>query len=762
MHRPATAAMALAISLLLSARSVAAEVGRAGGPLDPRGKMHIPIGIPDTVDTLKTFVEPEGCFSPGVGSYGVYFWIYDESTRRLVAPTMDGAACTRGLSEEGYLIPWSQWRAGDLAVRTEICEVGMKSPRGEVLVVGVRARVSNTGKGSRKASLHVALRPLGPAGWPVNDLAVSPQGDALLVDGHPALVAMDKPCASGVTATDTVAAAAAEGKVPPETAARSDRGLCSGTLRFDLGIPAGESRIVSLVCPVLPGRRAVGHKWDKVNPWFQLDLAVPNPPAGGLLQPDPGLDFYRQLSVDQLFRQCEAYWKDLIGPARISVPDSRWGQAITAMACHMAVCLNEGAPDLVVVNLNPFTRDGVYMANFLQKSGHCDLARRFIDYYLAHPFSGRVQPEADNPGQLLWILGEQWRLARDKDWLRRVYASVEKLAALITYCRTTPGPHWVGDDTLEFGPALPPGKRKELKPGACDGHHPEYTEAFDIAGLRAAAALARAMGDADEADRCVRRTDARRWDELADALFEQYDRRFGADLGREYGSYAVLWPCRLYPLDRGKAHQRFQSVGAKKSISWRYFPLATAHQGLLSGSRIAGHGTIASHLDEEQMRGWFALDEGGPTGIGGWGHLLTTWPLHRPAQGQPSTVAMPDGWVLAELGLLMRDALLFEDNDRLVLLGGVPPEWLTGSADIGVEHLPTHFGPCALRYGCRGGRASLTVSGEAAPPAGFVLRLPGNLSASVQSGGKPLERSAAGDVCFPPGVIGLDIRWAER
>jgi len=40
-------------------------------PLDPRGEIHVPIGLPHTVDTLKTFVEAEGNFSPGVAE----FWL---------------------------------------------------------------------------------------------------------------------------------------------------------------------------------------------------------------------------------------------------------------------------------------------------------------------------------------------------------------------------------------------------------------------------------------------------------------------------------------------------------------------------------------------------------------------------------------------------------------------------------------------------------------------------------------------------------------
>ena len=79
--------------------------------------------------------------------------------------------------------------------------------------------------------------------------------------------------------------------------------------------------------------------------------------------------------------------------------------------------MNEGAPDVAVVNYNVFNRDGVYVANILQKAGRADLAAEAIDYFLAHPFNGRSYPEADNPGQILWILGEHWRFARDRTWL---------------------------------------------------------------------------------------------------------------------------------------------------------------------------------------------------------------------------------------------------------------------------------------------------------------------------------------------------------
>ncbi len=724
------------------------------GSLDPRGEVHIPIGIADTVDTLKTFVESEGCFSPGVGSYGVYFWVYDPESRTFTAPTMNGIAIRYGLTDEGYLIPWSAWNAGDVAVKTEVCEVRRNSPKGELFVVGARAHLANNGSAPRKVSLYVALRSLGPAGWPVKELAVSPSSDALLVEGHPAIVAMEKPTAAGVLATDTIGKLATEGQMPEEGTATSESGDCSGALRFDLAIGASETKTLSFVCPVLPGRRAVGHNWDRVHPWFQLDLAKPNPSEGGILQADPGLEYYRGLSVDQLFQEAESYWKELVGPPPVKAPDKRWAEATAAITGHMAMCLNEGAPDLVVVSLNVFTRDSVYMTNFLQKSGHLDLARRFIDYLLAHPFSGRVQPEADNPGQILWILGEQWRFTRDEEWLQRVFPSVRKLAALIAYYRTTPGPHWVGDDTMDFGEALPVEKCKELKPGACDGHNPRYTEAFDIAGLRAAVMLAQATANED---------DASQWSKLADSLFEKYDQQYGAKLAEGYGNYAVLWPCRLYPIGHGEAHEQFKSYGMRKTGEWRYFPLATAHQGLLAGNREAGCGTIASHLDEKQMRGWYAFDEGGPSGVGGWPHLRTTWSWNypKPNWAPVSAMAMPDGWVLAEVWLLLRDCVLFEDGDRLVLLGGVDPSWFTAREGIAVESLPTYFGPCAFTYAPTEKGAALRLSGPAAPPGGFVLRLPKTLSATATVDGKPLQWSAEGDVLIPSGTKRVEIAFPQ-
>jgi len=720
----------VATSGVTAAKSVAAA---ERDDLSPRGRIHIPIGIADTVDTLKTFVEAEGNFSPGVGSYGVYFWIFDRQTGRLTAPTTEGIECEHALAEGKYLIPWSKWAVGDIKVKTEVCQVKRSSPKGDVFVVGSRVIIENTASEAKDISLYAVIRPVGAAGFAIKEMSMSRRGDALLVEGHPAIVADQAASSAGVLAEDTVGEFAVEGETPTQRHAASQEGDCSGTLCFDMTIGARERRMFGFVCPVLAGRRAVGHKWDGVADWAQFDLAELNPPAGGQLQPDPGLDYYSKIDVSQLFDEAKEYWAWLVERVKLALPERKWEQAFCAIIGHAAMEMNEGAPDVAVVNYNVFNRDGVYVANIFQKSGNANLAAAAIDYFTHHPFNGRSYPEADNPGQILWAMSQQWRFGRDKKWAEQIWPSAKRIAEMIRYYRTTKGPHWVRMDSLEFGDELAKDKRRELKRGRCDGHHPEYTEAFDIAGLRAAAELAEAVG---------KQAEARQWRELAQRLLETYDENFAANLGKAYGSYSVLWPCRLYPIATGKGHEQFKGVGKQNPSGWRYFPLATAHQGLLAGNREAGYKTLEAHLNHEQMRGWYAFDEGGKSGAGGWGRVRTTW---------NGNVAMPHGWAIAEVWLLLRDCLLFEDGGRLVLFGGIPPEWFKDPKGMEIAGAPTYFGDCSImyKYDSTKNEATMDLTGPARPPGGFVLRLPQKMNAAVVVGERQIEPKDNADFILP-------------
>jgi hypothetical protein len=711
--------------------------------LDPLGKLHIPIGIPNTVDTLKTFVEAEGSFSPGFATFGVYAWVRD-SDGRLHSPTQSESECAHGLADGGRLVPWSEWNAGPVKVRTEVCQTRQSSPGGDLQVAATRVELANPSDALRRVSLFLVIRPLGPAGWPIKAMEVDGR-DALRVDGHSALVADRKPEAIGVAGEDGVGQAALEGQVPGQSSATSDNGECSGSMRFDFDLPPGGRVLVGAVCPVLAGRRGVGHSWvpGGSNDNFR-EAAVYDAPTGGVLQPDPGPGWLRSLKVEALFVQALSYWQGMAGRARLSLPDRRWGDGFAAMAGHIAMNLNEDAPDVAVVNYTTFNRDGMYNTEVLHRAGMFGLAEKAIDYLYAHPFNGRVYPEADNPGQILWVTGQHWLFTRDTAWLKRILPKVKQLAALIRYCRTEPMPHWVDMNGLVFGGNVAVERRRELVPGRCDGSNPNYTEAYDVAGLWAAAMLCEASGEPGE---------AAGWKTMAEKLMADYDGKYGSNLPKDYGSFCVLWPCRLYPPAEGKAHDQFIGIGKTGLDDWPYFGPARAHQGLLAGNREAGFGTLDVHLDHPKMRGWYAFDENGESGEGGWmAPLRTRW---------TKTSAMPHGWAIAEVVLLLRDSLAFEDGDRLVLFGGVPEKWFKDKDGMTVDDLPTHFGELGFSYRFRNGEGVLEFTGNASPPAGFTLRLPESVAAVVGADQRVIRPSASGDAKLPPGTRRVTIRFSD-
>ena len=327
----------------------AARSGLSVSELDPRGQTHVPIGIANTLDSLKTFVEAEGIFSPGVGTYGIYYWVYSTERGRLFAPTMNGVTCVHGLTKEGYLIPWSQWRADDVEVRSEAAHALQESAAGSVHLVASRVTLTNTSGHDRTVLLYAALRGLGPAGYAVRALRVDHEGSALLVDGRAALVAKQHPERTGVVGTDTIGEFAMRGAIPPDNVTWSDSGDCSGAMRFDVELSAGQSKTLRFICPVLPGRRAVRHEWDGVSEWAQFDLAKPNPETGGVLQPDPGVAFYQQVSVDKVFADARSYWEQLVGRVTLRLPDQRWAEAFAAITGHAALAMNVAgtAPRLI-------------------------------------------------------------------------------------------------------------------------------------------------------------------------------------------------------------------------------------------------------------------------------------------------------------------------------------------------------------------------------------------------------------------------------
>ena len=160
------------------------------------------------------------------------------------------------------------------------------------------------------------------------------------------------------------------------------------------------------------------------------------------------------------------------------------------------------------------------------------------------------------------------------------------------------------------------------------------------------------------------------------------------------------------------------------------------------------------------MREWFAFDEGGRSGSGGWQHLRTNWPHSREEPDRNHAVAMPHGWAIAEIWLLIRDCLVVEQGGVLQLLAGADPGWFTCSEGMQVDQLPTTFGPCSFQYTGNAAGATLTLTGQATPTIGFVVSLPPHLQATAICDGEQVKVNEHGRCLVPPHARRIEFAFA--
>jgi len=91
-----------------------------------------------------------------------------------------------------------------------------------------------------------------------------------------------------------------------------------------------------------------------------------------------------------------------------------------------------------------------------------------------------------------------------------------------------------------------------------------------------------------------------------------------------------------------------------------------------------------------------------------------------------------------ELLLLLRDCLVRESGDKLIVGSGVPTDWL--AHDFSVVGLPTHFGLADLSYNAKRGRVRVVTE---RPITSVVSEFPGAVEVTVGLSGSSTELEMA-------------------
>ena len=645
----------------------------------PRSDRRVFLGEPGGPEATKTTVEPGNIFSPGMRTFGVTWWLRFPDTGDFFATETAPLESLRWSYEAGHLpLLHCTVNVRGLNVRHSLFQDGAADDRSEA-VCG-QLHMTNTTQTTLSVQVYIALRSLGPAGGPVADLMIAPDGRGFwLCERRLPLLGFDcAPTRVGCGVGDP-SPLARQGRVPHAQSMHDAHGWCYGLACFDLTLQAGQSWQVHFDCP-------------------QQSYGVLTHELPGTAVPRPELFDLR----------CQAHlaeWRGRFADIDIQVPDSDFRNAFFAGLQHMLTATVRDQVRIAPLSYPlPWLRDSVFIIRSLDLAGFHDLARAATEHCAQRDFFGGFGAEGDAPGQGIWAIVEHYRITHDKLWLAKVYPDVRRKCSWLFDMRRTTKPIQILVDT----PVLPRvhGERNSgvICLPAQDGiimgvmdHGVEqavgWVNHWALCGLREAAYAARELGLTMDA--ALYDTEA---DELAAAL-ESYSARHPDIFGQERTMSSLLWPTRAWEeapdLIKGMFDtwwlQHRGNEMYRPEPYWLYFELAQAHNALLFGEPERAWQVLEYRLQCQDLPGLYGWREGGQ-GVGTENAVLGATLIGQIRGCQRFDSIMPHGWAQAEMWLLQRAMLVEEWKRGLLLFAGIPRHWLGPNARLAFHGLATWYG----------------------------------------------------------------------
>ena len=655
----------------------------------------------------EALLSSNGALAPQATSPTVEVWLYDPQSGELTG----GAGHNRRFSlVEGALpIPQVAWEAFDTALQTTSFYDRQEQ------AVRWLVNVSSTAEARRDLTLIVAVRPFGvnKAVAPIQSIAFQ-DGDRLLVNDHPFLVAGTLPEETGVGFLPEMMDAAAHGVVPDtDQLACASRRDAMALLSYPLELDAGES--------------------------LELQFALPS--VLGWTFPETAVDVALRLE------ETIGIWDAATSEVAYDLPDAVLEQIVQASTGYLLLAIDSDGPHPgPLAHDSVWVRDAAYIGLALLQTGHSDVVQRYIPLILAtQEADGKVPPiygedipwddeEWDAQGQFIFLMTSYYRYTSDLASLRSWYPALRDAAQFLVDLRA-PMVAPDGDDGAVSDPTnglLPPSKSAEDL-GPASWHH--YWDNFwTVAGLEEAAYAAQVLGELDDAAWMQAEADA-----LREAILASLEVLMGPDpeyipgavenLGSSAmarGSVPVLWPVEVLPRESSLLARSFEhyyqlwiapSGGGFRHYSGHYWPyggLELAHAYLRLGRIDVVQEILAWTSAHQTLPGTFA-----------WAEQVSPW------QGGFSGGDMPHAWMAAGYTTLVREMLISEREGALELFSGVPVTWFAEGETIALQDLPTHYGLLTLvtestvsqNAEVWQGELELSISG-AMPPEGFRWHLP--------------------------------------
>lgn len=647
------------------------------------------------------------------------------------------ASLTHSLREGWMPMPAVEWQPQPgLSLRSEAFTVEQNGAP----VTLLRHRLRNTGEAPVRGSLALVTRPMqiSPP-WqngglsPIHRIAV--EDDRVRVNGRVLLHSLSRPDAGAAAAfgphgQGEITAAVANGPLPATRSVSDDDGLAAAALQYRVDLQPGEQRDIVLAFALGSARIDAQAKHLPDSPALDRTALLGD-------ARDPGQAFDRL--ADEVARQ----WQSRLGKIGLSLPDASLVDMLRAQAAYMLINQSGHAMQPGPRNYNrSFIRDGSATAAILLRMGMNETARDYLRWYAEHAVheNGLVSPilnddgsvntgfgsdlEHDSQGQFVWLVAEIARLDGGSDSVREYQDKVKRSLRFLQELRErTLVPGYLADREApeRFRGIIAPSISHEGYPVPTHSYWDDY---WALKGWHDGAWLLAQWGDAEGAA----------W------AREQYA-ALRASVSASLRATMQWKGIDFIPAsaDLGESDPTSVSIGIDPAGQQDVMPkqaLDTTFARYLADVRKRDEPDALYAYTPYEIRNvltYVHLDQPAQAN-----ELLKRFLGHRrPAPWQVLAEViysdlrhaiylgdMPHTWIGAEYARSLFGMLMYEADDRLVLLPGTPPEWLQGDG-LSVDGLPTAYGRLQMQARRQGDEMRVTLGDGLRADTRVELKWPG-------------------------------------
>ena len=414
------------------------------------------------------------------------------------------------------------------------------------------------------------------------------------------------------------------------------------------------------------------------------------------------------------------YWAGTLGQAmRVSLPERKVTDAFYAALGQDALAryqLDNGSWVQAVNKLRYhafYIRDAAVITDAYDLVGLHQLARDNLEYFLSWQqddglFISRPQ-QYDNFGEALWAFGEHYRRTGDVAFAQHVYPAVQRAMAWFEAQRAA--------DPLSLLPPVTTPYDNDLVSGHLTGDN-----FWGAAGVAGAVDLANAVGDTATAQRW--RTDLGDFSaklraaisRVAPANHDTIPASLDVKGGQTWGNLWGTYPGGVYP-----ANAKIERATIDRTVKHNFSEGIATY----SNHRVL-HDYLGFRVFQTELQGNRQRD----VVEGLYSELAHTTGTHSGFEAGTSPFGdrivddstVPHGWYAAEYVALLRNMLVREQGNDVLIASALSPSWLRPGKRVSVTGAPTTRGGVSFSLRSQAGGAVLFWSSGLKP--GSRLRWP--------------------------------------